>query len=150
MIPAWREECEESRKKAEALLAEHKECLPRATVEELMSTKLPCGHPEACAVMHDPQGARISCGWCDDLAALRRGGWVKRSERMPEHQERVLLAWTQPKHNRLVRSKAGYGHFDATLDGWYCSGTSLHDPSHWMPLPSPPDEKPAPAGETGL
>lgn len=63
-----------------AELAEHKECMGRAEVEALLAAKLPCGHPEACAIMHDPQGARMSCGWCEEKKKLRIAQEVIRKE----------------------------------------------------------------------
>lgn len=64
---AWKELAE-----VRAELAEHKECMGRKEVEALLATKLPCGHPEACAIMHDPQGARMSCGWCEEKKRAER------------------------------------------------------------------------------
>ncbi len=63
-----------------AELDEHKECMGRKEVEALLATKLPCGHPEACAIMHDPQGARMSCGWCEEKKKLRIAQDIIRAE----------------------------------------------------------------------
>jgi len=50
----------------------HDECLPRASVEDLLNAVLPCGHPSKCGYTHD-RGANIGCRWCDEVRAVREG-----------------------------------------------------------------------------
>lgn len=57
--------------------------------------------------------------------------WILCSERMPEHKQRVLLAWREVEG-------AGYGHYDDTREQWLCGGDELMTPTHWMPLPPGP------------
>ncbi len=61
---------EQALRHAAKLLAEHRECMPRADVEEILKSKLPCGHPDACAVSN-ATGSRIRCAWCDEVKALK-------------------------------------------------------------------------------
>ncbi|MBZ8495984.1 DUF551 domain-containing protein [Escherichia coli] len=92
---------------------------------------------------------------CDDdridaiKAVLRRlagnypvtpDGWISCSERMPDSKTAVLVAVEFDRKGDWRMKWATYipGHPDAN-DGWIIPGASWK-PSHWMPLPEPPQE----------
>ncbi|HBB1370039.1 TPA: DUF551 domain-containing protein [Escherichia coli] len=92
---------------------------------------------------------------CDDdrieavKAVLRRlagnspvtpDGWISCSERMPNTKTAVLVAVEFDMKGDWRMKWATYipGHPDAN-DGWIIPGASWK-PSHWMPLPEPPQE----------
>ncbi|MCO0963343.1 DUF551 domain-containing protein [Escherichia coli] len=92
---------------------------------------------------------------CDDdriegvKAVLRRlavnypvtpDGWISCSERMPDSKTAVLVAKGFDRKGDWRMKWATYipGHPDAN-DGWIIPGASWK-PSHWMPLPEPPQE----------
>ncbi|EBV3064361.1 DUF551 domain-containing protein [Salmonella enterica subsp. enterica serovar Veneziana] len=69
------------------------------------------------------------------------GGWISCSERMPDSKTAVLVAREFDRKGDWRMKWATYipGHPDAN-DGWIIPGASWI-PSHWMPLPEPPQEE---------
>ncbi|ECH7219186.1 DUF551 domain-containing protein [Salmonella enterica] len=69
------------------------------------------------------------------------GGWISCSERMPDSKTGVLVAREFDRKGDWRMKWATYipGHPDAN-DGWIIPGASWI-PSHWMPLPEPPQEE---------
>ncbi|EBI9756621.1 DUF551 domain-containing protein [Salmonella enterica subsp. enterica serovar Mbandaka] len=67
-------------------------------------------------------------------------GWISCSERMPDTKTAVLVAKEFDRKGDCRMKWATYipGHPDAN-DGWIIPGASWK-PSHWMPLPEPPQE----------
>ncbi|EDW8598629.1 DUF551 domain-containing protein [Salmonella enterica subsp. enterica] len=67
-------------------------------------------------------------------------GWISCSERMPDTKTAVLVAAEFDRKGDWRMKWAIYipGHPDAN-DGWIIPGASWK-PSHWMPLPEPPQE----------
>ncbi len=67
-------------------------------------------------------------------------GWISCSERMPNTKTAVLVAVEFDRKGDWRMKWATYipGHPDAN-DGWMIPGASWK-PSHWMPLPEPPQE----------
>ncbi|HHC4746779.1 TPA: DUF551 domain-containing protein, partial [Escherichia albertii] len=67
-------------------------------------------------------------------------GWISCSERMPDTKIAVLVAREFDRKGDWRMKWATYipGHPDAN-DGWLIPGASWK-PSHWMPLPEPPQE----------
>lgn len=68
------------------------------------------------------------------------GGWISCSDRMPDSKTAVLVAVEFDRKGDWRMKWATYipGHPDAN-DGWIIPGASWK-PSHWMPLPEPPQE----------
>ncbi|CAK0724317.1 DUF551 domain-containing protein [Escherichia coli] len=66
--------------------------------------------------------------------------WISCSERMPDSKTAVLVAREFDRKGDWRMKWATYipGHPDAN-DGWLIPGASWK-PSHWMPLPEPPQE----------
>ncbi len=62
---------ESALRQAAKLLGEHRECMPRADVEEILKSKLPCGHPDACGTSN-ATGSIIRCLWCDEVNELKK------------------------------------------------------------------------------
>lgn len=69
-----------------------------------------------------------------------KDGWISCSERMPDTKTAVLVAVEFDRKGDWRMKWATYipGHPDAN-DGWIIPGASWK-PSHWMPLPEPPQE----------
>ncbi|EOA0262808.1 DUF551 domain-containing protein [Escherichia coli] len=67
-------------------------------------------------------------------------GWISCSKRMPDTKTAVLVAVEFDRKGDWRMKWATYipGHPDAN-DGWIIPGASWK-PSHWMPLPEPPQE----------
>ena len=67
-------------------------------------------------------------------------GWISCSERMPDTKTAVLVAREFDRKGDWRMKWATYipGHPDAN-DGWVIPDASWI-PSHWMPLPEPPQE----------
>ncbi|EAM3657096.1 DUF551 domain-containing protein [Salmonella enterica subsp. enterica serovar Agona] len=68
-------------------------------------------------------------------------GWISCSERMPDSKNGVLVAREFGRKDDWRMKWATYipWHPD-TNDGWLIPGASWK-PSHWMPLPEPPQEE---------
>ncbi|EAR7330766.1 DUF551 domain-containing protein [Salmonella enterica] len=71
---------------------------------------------------------------------VTQDGWISCSERMPDTKTAVLVAVEFGRKGDWRMKWATYipGHPDAN-DGWIIPGASWK-PSHWMPLPEPPQE----------
>lgn len=69
-----------------------------------------------------------------------KDGWISCSDRMPDTKTAVLVAVEFGRKGDWRMKWATYipGHPDAN-DGWIIPGASWK-PSHWMPLPEPPQE----------
>lgn len=68
--------------------------------------------------------------------------WISVEDRLPEYSEQVITYSKPSKFNRLVttgRRKCtdGTGEVWQREDGW----EGIFEPTHWMPLPSPPGEQ---------
>lgn len=66
-------------------------------------------------------------------------GWVSIAERLPKKYEEVMV-WPQPTGycmtGELGDSGWTYGEYET---GWGHVDSMMSDPTHWMPLPPPPD-----------
>ena len=60
--------------------------------------------------------------------------WRKVSEEMPETGDLVLVA------NARYRDPATIGYLSLSGWNWECGDPMLVDPTHWRPLPAPPEE----------
>jgi hypothetical protein len=71
--------------------------------------------------------------------------WVPVSEDLPEEGVHVLACWGQASTSMgiaMIRRSDGkaawFYHYDIDDDDW---GISMEAPTHWMPLPEPPEVK---------
>ena len=62
-------------------------------------------------------------------------------ETAPKDETEVLACRAGKKWRQVLGWQWGSGG----CDGWYNSGGRNYDPTHWMPLPEPPKEKPVKA-----
>lgn len=61
--------------------------------------------------------------------------WIKCSERLPGKKHGQVLAWLAGCHY--------IARFSKRLDFWLDSSDEVvSTPTHWMPLPEPPEEQP--------
>lgn len=77
----------------------------------------------------------------EQSAPVTQDGWISCSERMPDSKTGVLVAREFGRKGDWRMKWATYipWHPD-TNDGWLIPGASWK-PSHWMPLPEPPQEE---------
>ena len=63
-------------------------------------------------------------------------GWIAVTERLPRMGERVMVAHAADKW-------IGVGERDiiGSYEYWSDDGEELNQPTHWMPLPEPPEVK---------
>lgn len=62
-------------------------------------------------------------------------GWIKCSDRMPDDGQEVIVM--DVNRNRVQSGIVyAYGRFVDFNEEYY----EVHNPSHWMPLPGPPEE----------
>ncbi|EME6130978.1 DUF551 domain-containing protein [Escherichia coli] len=91
-------------------------------------------------VVVDEMGiTRCACGQAANSPATP-DAWISCSERMPDSKTAVLVAREFDRKGDWRMKWTTYipGHPDAN-DGWIIPGASWI-PSHWMPLPEPPQE----------
>ncbi|WP_447345673.1 DUF551 domain-containing protein [Salmonella enterica] len=84
--------------------------------------------------------AEITPLYAAPSAPVIQDSWISCSERMPDTKTAVLVAREFDRKGDWRMKWATYipGHPDAN-DGWVIPGASWI-PSHWMPLPEPPQE----------
>jgi hypothetical protein len=93
---------------------------------------------------NDPRDGFVRRTWlefktalCGLLQRTRSNGWISVSERLPELGERVMVSnaaddWVTVGSRQLTGE---YHHWDGD------DSEELHEPTHWMPLPAPPEVK---------
>ncbi|EEQ7597273.1 DUF551 domain-containing protein [Escherichia coli] len=94
------------------------------------------------AMLHsaEPVSQAYKLNALDGNSPVTPDGWISCSERMPDTKTAVLVAVEFDRKGDWRMKWATYipGHPDAN-DGWIIPGASWK-PSHWMPLPEPPQE----------
>lgn len=97
--------------------------------------------------LHTPlTGLDASSHRPDETPAPAAPGWVPVSERLPEEHVEVWAYHRWPKDRAKQVRASWYKHSDGTIC-WQIETTSGHPhlvppPSHWMPLPAAPTDKP--------
>ncbi|ENG2887544.1 DUF551 domain-containing protein [Escherichia coli] len=94
-----------------------------------------CSHNQ-----HHDDTLYVRADLVNDNSPVTPDGWISCSERMPDTKTAVLVAVEFDRKGDWRMKWATYipGHPDAN-DGWIIPGASWK-PSHWMPLPEPPQE----------
>ncbi|HFV2157218.1 DUF551 domain-containing protein [Escherichia coli] len=94
------------------------------------------------AMLHgaEPVSKTYKLNQLSDNSPVTPDSWISCSERMPDSKTAVLVAREFDRKGDWRMKWATYipGHPDAN-DGWIIPGASWK-PSHWMPLPEPPQE----------
>ena len=76
----------------------------------------------------------------EELADTNVGKWIPVTERLPEIEEDVLIAATV--HTKKGDVRAVTGDFINTAGQWNGASCSWrYEVTHWMPLPTPPQEE---------
>jgi len=65
--------------------------------------------------------------------------WISVKERLPGELEFVLAYGNEINMKMQVVSLWKSGHPDRVI-GYQLNGNSINDVTHWMPLPSPPNQ----------
>jgi hypothetical protein len=72
-------------------------------------------------------------------AASPQTGWVKISEQLPEHKQRVL-AFGEYGGKPTIKTALFHAGQKYTTEQWYWSGWEEFKITHWISLPEPPIE----------
>ncbi|MGS3875403.1 DUF551 domain-containing protein [Escherichia coli] len=100
------------------------------------------GIERSAAMLHgaEPVSQTYKLNQISGNSPVSTDGWISCSERMPNTKTAVLVAVEFDRKGDWRMKWATYipGHPDAN-DGWIIPGASWK-PSHWMPLPEPPQE----------
>jgi hypothetical protein len=65
----------------------------------------------------------------DELKVERE--WISVDKELPKTES----LFYDPKHGVFIDC------FESDLDGWYLTVNEFHEPTHWQPLPKPPEAK---------
>ena len=73
------------------------------------------------------------------ISALERDRWISVNDKLPEPKTDVLAAWDDGAVWSIWQNWANDNDKDKFL--YYVDmGASVHEVTHWMPLPEPPKE----------
>ncbi len=109
------------------------------TVDELVAA-LESAEKRIAELEAEPVSQAYKLNALDGNSPVTPDSWISCSERMPDTKTAVLVAREFDRKGDWRMKWATYipGHPDAN-DGWIIPGASWK-PSHWMPLPEPPQE----------
>ena len=62
--------------------------------------------------------------------------WIAVEERLPEGDKDVIV-YVPAFNNPKTASFIDVGYYYPIANSWMCKG--IYDPTHWMPLPTPPE-----------
>ncbi|EOJ4661983.1 ead/Ea22-like family protein [Escherichia coli] len=109
------------------------------TVDELVAA-LESAEKRIAELEAEPVSQAYKLNALDGNSPVTPDSWISCSERMPDTKTAVLVAREFDRKGDWRMKWTTYipGHPDAN-DGWIIPGASWK-PSHWMPLPEPPQE----------
>lgn len=68
---------------------------------------------------------------------LAQSGWISVKHRLPEYSKLVLI-WGKLEQYNERKVYTGINIQSGADNRWRSLGNTLHDVTHWMPLPNPP------------
>lgn len=86
------------------------------------------------------------------VSELANGSWISVRDRLPEKQEPVLVyvpPYSDEDEDEEYTGYVAMSYYTHTAKGGYWAGTDgnvygaigiIHEPSHWMPRPDPPND----------
>ncbi|MFX1143388.1 DUF551 domain-containing protein [Escherichia coli] len=107
---------------------------------EKLSIELDAAKQRIAELKAEPVSQTYKLNQISGNSPVTTDGWISCSERMPDTKTAVLVAREFDRKGDWRMKWATYipGHPDAN-DGWVVPGASWI-PSHWIPLPEPPQE----------
>lgn len=125
------------------------ECISSDALE-LMPCPFCGGEPQVTEALNE---VWVRCSQCnssnglstaDEARAIaawnrRPSGWISVKDRLPEEWEEILV-WDGKRRNTGYRFTHSSGATHWTIGGTTASPDILKPPTHWQPLPPPPEE----------
>ena len=70
--------------------------------------------------------------WLEELQRYKERAWISVKDRLPEDEEEVLIYEVGEMYIATYTIKLFFTDFNE-------DNVAIHHPSHWMPLPEPPE-----------
>lgn len=86
----------------------------------------------------EPPTSEVIGGLLDEIERLQsENRWIPVSERLPEDDDNYLIAFSDKS---IYRARWNGGRWEEIEDGEYYGHEFQESPTHWRPLPQPPEE----------